>query len=358
MNVLIDARVLQHDKLSGVGMYTKHIIKALNNHTKSKLTLVTTGVRPKNSLQNYTCKVVHKRIPNKLLNASITLLQRPIFGSHIKKPFDIVFFPHVHFSIIPKNTPSVLMIHDTTFLHHKECYSLKRKLWHKAINIKKQIKQVTHIVCPSEQTKKDLIKFFNVKKDKITVIPHGVTYQKSDKKVNKQKYILFIGTIEPRKNIEALVRAFTHSDLKNNGYKCIIVGAKGWKTKNLKKWINHKDVEYRGFVSEKEKVTLIQEAATVVYPSFYEGFGFPILEAMSLGTPVITAANSSIVEVAQNAAYYVNPYKITDLIDAFNTLLVDQKMFDNLATAGIKQAQKFTWQKSALALDTVFTKIK
>lgn len=166
-------------------------------------------------------------------------------------------------------------------------------------------------------------------------------------------FILFLGTVEPRKNIIGLIRAYEilkerNSDLSQ--YKLVIAGGNGWRSEGIYKvWRESKykdDIIFLGYIEKKDKVYLYNLASLFVYPSFYEGFGFPPLEAMASGVPVITSFSSSLPEIVGGAGLMVDPYNINDLAIAMEKVLTDDDLRDNLIKKGLERVKKFSWEKA------------
>lgn len=241
------------------------------------------------------------------------------------------------------------------------------------------LKKANKIIAVSEHTKKDIIEIFKIKPEKVNVIYEGVEFRDvpgkregtcgietelcfEDLKVKyglKNSYVLFLGTIEPRKNIAALAKAFCRLVNENkefgDKYQLIIAGAKGWKHEKIFKEIEKCQdkikmknvIKHIGYVSAREKFTLMKDAVCFVFPSFYEGFGLPVLEALSLGVPTITSNKSSLPEIVGQAAVLIDPEKIEEIYDALKKILVDQKLRKELSEKGMAQAKKFNWRKCA-----------
>ena len=162
-----------------------------------------------------------------------------------------------------------------------------------------------------------------------------------------EKFVLFLGTIEPRKNIVALTEAFALSRSKKNGYELVIAGASGWKYQCSLDAIEKTDgVRSIGYVASEDKNTLYQMADLFVYPSLYEGFGLPVLESMACGTPVITSDRSSLPEVVGRAALLVNPHDTRDIADTIDMVLLDRALYRELSQRGKVRASAFSWQKA------------
>ena len=168
-----------------------------------------------------------------------------------------------------------------------------------------------------------------------------------------KKFILFLGTLEPRKNVDNIIKAYDKLRKNNNfyEYKLVIAGGKGWKNKNIynafknSKYKN--DIKFLGYVENKDKNYLYNLADLFIYPSFYEGFGLPPLEAMACGCPVITSSVSSLPEIVGSAGIMVNPHDISEISQAMNDVLSDKNLQNKLSQKGIKKAKEFNWEKSA-----------
>ena len=195
--------------------------------------------------------------------------------------------------------------------------------------------------------------------EKIKVIYSGINDKFKPIKSNNQirqkynlpdEFILYFGTIEPRKNLIGLIKAFELIRHRHK-IKLVIAGTKGWLYKNIFKSAQNskynKDIIFTGFVEEDDKPYLYNLASVFVYPSFFEGFGFPPLEAMACGIPTIVSHNSSLPEVVGAGAVMIDPYNIDELAWAMEIALTDEKVRAYLMQKGIEQAKKFSWQKCA-----------
>ena len=209
------------------------------------------------------------------------------------------------------------------------------------------------------------MKIYKIDDEKIKVVYSGINsvsnIEPSEASISKirnkyklpENYILYLGTIEPRKNIIGIIRAFEElkkHNIKKN-YKLVIAGSKGWLCKDVFEVAKNStvinDIFFTGFVDDEDKSILYKLAEIFVYPSFYEGFGFPPLEAMQNGTPIITSNFSSLPEAVGDAAIMVNPYNIDELARAMENLLNDDNLKNNLIQKGFQQTKKFSWQKCA-----------
>ena len=176
------------------------------------------------------------------------------------------------------------------------------------------------------------------------------------------RFILFLGKLEPRKNIVSIVKAFNNLKL-NSKYEdvgLVIAGAKGWLYKDVVKEAsgsnNKEQIVFIGQIKDEERFLYYRAANVFVYPSFFEGFGFPPLEAMSCGTPVITSRNSSLPEVVSDSAITVDPYNISELELWITKLLDDKDLSDLMVKRGVEQSSKFNWRNTAIKTLEVLTK--
>ncbi len=286
----------------------------------------------------------------------------------IRQP-DILFIPaHTIPWIHPKNT--VVTIHGLEYEHFPEAYS-GFDLWHLRKSTRLASKWAKKIITISKNTKKDLIKFYGVKDEQVKVVHLG--YQKYEVRSKKygvaetlrfpKPYLLFIGRLEKRKNLVRLVKAFAR--LKNNKkivHKLVLAGKPGYGYEQIKCSIKdldlEKDVILPGYISDKDLPYLIKGADVFVYPSLYEGFGMPILEAMNLGVPVVTSNTSALPEIAGEAALLVDPKSPDEIAKAIYKLIEDEDFKDRLVRKGLKQAKKFSWEKCAKETLTVLESLR
>lgn len=257
----------------------------------------------------------------------------------------------------------VFTIHDLSPMIVPQFFSGHRVTAYWQMALKLGAKAADAIITDSENSKKDIIKLLGVSGKKITVIPLAAGRQfKSLKKADRKKFekrfvfagnsfLLFVSTIQPRKNLDALLKAFALLKNKGRKEKLVVAGEKGWKTKSVFDLVKslglEKDVVFLGFVQEKKLVELYNFARVFIYPSFYEGFGLPPLEAMQCGCPVITSNNSSLPEVVGKAAILINPNDEKEIAMQIERVLTDNKLRGRMVSLGLKQAKKFSWKKTA-----------
>lgn len=381
MNIVIDIRPLMDGKLSGIEMYILHLLDELFKKDK-KNTYILFANAAKNVLKtipefrNKNIAVIQTKIPNKLLNASLCFLRKPkldklilrYLKKHPKKipetmeemSVDLFFMPDLRPSALSKKIKKITVVHDLSFKHFKKFFSRKTRLWYKLLNPKREIKKSDKIIAVSGYTKNDLILTYKIPKEKISVIYEGIDEkfgadpnEKNFRYIGRrydlpQKYFLFLSTIEPRKNIKNMVKGFIiYKKLNpNDRAKLIIAGKKNSKIFSRVMHDDHPDVQFAGFIDEEDKATVIKHADCFLYPSFFEGFGLPLLEAMKCGTPIITSNASAMPEVAGDGAVLVNPASADEIAGALEKIQnpsLRQMLKKNME----KQIQKFSWQKCA-----------
>ena len=250
---------------------------------------------------------------------------------------------------------SVVTVHDVGYRYFPQAHPWSQWLlleWYTRFSAWR----ATLVLADSRATAHDLTRFYRTPATKIQVIYPGVTVPKveHDLPTVRQKYHLpdhywlFIGTLQPRKNIKRLVSAYYHwrASHPDTPIALVLAGGKGWKYDES--WTSGaSDVHLIGYIDEADKGALIQGAMALVFPSLYEGFGFPIVEAMALGTPVICSNTSSLPELAANAALLVDPQVVAHIADGMRRLTHDAPLRDRLVQAGYAQAQQFNWEQAA-----------
>lgn len=379
MNLGIDVRTLMSPTRTGVGEYTFELLNALFSlPSDDQFYLLYNGHKKITQwLPQWNQSNVHyagTTWPNKFFNASTVVARRPFLTSPLKSDVKLnaVFLPNINFTALPPDQKYVITIHDLSFKLFPHFFSAKQRLWHRLVQPEKLIKNANHIITPSDNTRRDVIQQLSIPEHKVTTVYPGLnlnstTQNEIDVARVKTKYdlpekfVLFLGTIEPRKNILGLVEAFVllkKTSEEFNDVELIIAGANGWlNTKIYQTIYQTPQVRTIGFIPPTDKFALYKLACVFVYPSFYEGFGFPVLEAMVAGTPVITSNRSSLPEITNGAAVLVDSYAIHEMVEAIRLLLTDEKLRDWYRARGLEQVKKFSWQKSATEFLEIIRKI-
>lgn len=296
-------------------------------------------------------------------NFHLRVMPFPMFWTQLRLSWEMLWHPpdvlFVPASTLPLVHPkSVYTEHDVAWIYYPEIFT-KSMLWFHRVFSWLARTGATKIISISESTKKDLIQHYGTRPEKIAVIPHGYTiteninHQLSAEVAAKlpEKYLLFLSTLQPRKNLELLIDAFR--ELKNEHpelpHKLVVVGKPGWKFQEiLIKIDENKDlVTYLGHISDDDRWPIYRQATMFIHPSLYEGFGMWILEAFECDVPVAVSNNSSLPEVGGDAALYFDPTSKTEMKSVMLKVLQSPELRTEMIAKGKQQLTKFSWEKCA-----------
>jgi len=360
MKIGIDASRYGHDSATGVEMYSYNIINGIIKNASKDDEVILYSKTPLR-IKGAKNRVIKKARLWTLLGLS----------SEIKKsPPDVLFVPS---HVLPLKLPNrcVITIHDVAFKVLRNSYSFFQ-YHYLNWSTKFAVKNATNIIVPSLATKNDLIKHFGCFPDKIHVVHHG--YDPVLKKNSSTpaffnhlkispsvKYIFFVGRLESKKNIPKLLEAFSNFSSTSGKYKLILAGKRGVGFDNILRTLQHLKLEDKvvmpGYITDLEKNWLYDHAEFVAFPSLYEGFGFPILEAFQHGRAVLTSDTSSMPEVGGDAVHYVDPYDINSIMYGIEKLANDDKYRKELVEKGKKKLKDFGWDKACKkTLDIIKTR--
>ncbi len=383
MKIGIDIRCLSEGRRTGVEEYSLNLLeKILKEDNDNKYVLfLNSWKKPKleiDFLKNHkNVELKISRFPNKILNFFLWYFNWPKLDKLIGG-VDVFFMPNLNFVALSLKVKLILTVHDLSFEYYPETFSWKRRLWHIFINPQKIIRRADKVLAVSDSTRNDLIGFYKINPAKVETVYNGVgevfgRIDRNDSRLLKIKekyalpfnFILFLGTFEPRKNIGGIVRAYERMRQEGGSqlekYKLVIAGSEGWKSAKLKREIKKsslaKDIYQVKFIDEEDKVFVYNLAALFVYPSFFEGFGLPPLEAIKCGVPVIVSDNSSMVETVGEAGILTDAFSADEIALAMKEFLIDKELKKEFYPAGIRQAQKFTWTKAAKKFLEIVKKI-
>jgi glycosyltransferase involved in cell wall biosynthesis len=265
----------------------------------------------------------------------------------------------------PEGTEIIATVHDLAFRHFPKTFpTASRAKLNLLLGV--TVRKAARIIAVSEATKRDLIKFFpDLPASKIQVIYHGINtdffareQEKSDRDfllahygLTPGSYALYVGAIQPRKNLIRLVSAFESAKLRHPDMKLVVVGEKAWLSDNIidrmKQSVFADDIIRTGKVPFRELPIWYQNARLFAFPSLYEGFGLPVLEAFAAGTPALLGNLSSLPEVGGDAALYVNPTDESDIAEKLCLLWEDDSLRDDLRRKGLERVQLFSWDRCA-----------
>lgn len=371
MRIGIDIRHLTHPRPSGVGLYTLNLLRVLSRIAENdEFVLFASGsAKPLArlpGLPSRNMRVVKRVMPNRVLFALLRTPGGPTMESFLGTPVDCWWFPDGN--IIRTKLPYALTVHDVAIDVFPQFFTAKDRAKHRTARTPKIAAQATRVLAVSESTALDVADRFGVARDRIVVTPLGVNAQYTPhiapSDLNYQRgyglsssYILLLATLEPRKNIESVIEAYDACRASGVALpRLIIAGGEGWKVERIRQTAAstsyRSDIAFLGYVHEKHKPALYRGASAFVFPSFYEGFGLPVLEAMACGVPVITSFAGSLPEVGGDAAVYVDPFNVSDLVGAFSQLFQPQDgpaLRKLLTDRGIARSREFSWEKTAEA---------
>ncbi len=352
MLIGIDASRALRKQRTGTEHYTAEIIKALVKLDKKNTYRLYSSMKPWGDMENLGPNVEWKVMP---FARGWTLIR--LSWEMLINPPDILFVPaHTLPLICPKRT--LVAVHDLGFHLYPELYRFRDKIYHQfVVRFVKWF--ATHILTISEASKTDIEKIFHVPASKVTSIPLGFNPKdfrpatKDEVSPRKEPYFYFVGRIEYRKNIKRILEAFAEFKQSTGlPHKLLLAGkpANGYEEiqetyRNLGPAKN--DVEFLGYISQEDATRYLRHCHAFVFPTLFEGFGLPVLEAFASGVPVITSTTSSLPEVAGDAACLVDPWNPVAIADAMTKLATDDNLRSLLVEKGIKRQKEFTWERTA-----------
>ncbi|HUV72385.1 MAG TPA: glycosyltransferase family 1 protein [Clostridia bacterium] len=350
---------------TGVASYTRFLVESLVKVAPNEeFVLFGSSLRNRQPLNEFVKSLEVKNVQKKFSFLPPKLLEFLWNGVHVLPieaftgPLD-VFHSSDWLEPPTRKAKRVTTIHDLAVFKHPETF-IRRGGHDIVANQKRKLHFVKHysdlVIAVSQTTKKDVVEILGIPERKVRVIyeaadPFYSPRSEKEIKAAKEKfgiereYILSVGTREPRKNLDRLVMAFAEIAGTNKDLSLVIVGKYGWGTQNSKL---ESKVKILGFVEKEDLVGLYSGAKAFVYPSLYEGFGLPILEAMASGCPVITSDLGAMKEVADKAAILVEPEKAESIANAISQVVRNRKLQEELRLKGFKRAGEFSWEKAAL----------
>lgn len=354
---------------AGIGRYTNNLVTNLLKIDKDNNYFLFSQKRlPERLRYKFS---VYKNYHLIESNNPITQLWLQSVIPYLLKKYQIDIFHSSNSTNFIGNVKRIVTIHDVIYKRYPQ-YFTKKTIVNLQIALWMVRKKAHHVIANSEATRNDIIKFLKIPESKIKVIYLGVDDNfkiiKNEDLLNRigkkygliKKFILSIGTLEPRKNILTILRAFYKTKARND-YKLVLVGKRGWFFKEIFRLINQlkmeQDVKYLGYIDDVELPLILNLASLFVYIPFFEGFGLPVLEVMKCGVPVITSNVSSIPEIINGAGILVSPTNIDELAQKIDLVLEDKKLQQNMISKGLKQVQKYSWEKAANETMELFNSI-
>lgn len=361
------------DGKAGAERYTKNLITQIAKYdTENEYFLLLSGLnKPYYEVED---KQFHNIVFN--LNPRIKtarILREQLYLPRVLKHLsvDLLFSPC---NIGPKLTavPLVITLFDLHWLFFPELFN-PLKLFYLKRALKWSVHKAQAVITISQNSKNDILRIYKIPQEKVKVTYVGLDpifkREGADKNFaflkNKygiiDKYFLYVGQFHKRKNLMGLLKAFL--DLKTErriDHQLVLVGGDGDGSSEVKEFLNKmdlKDVLVTGCIPDQEVSQLYNSAECLIYPSFYEGFGMPVIEAMACGCPVVTSRTSSLPEVAGDAAILVDPYRVEDIVRGILDVINKPELRQQMIRKGFKQAQKFSWEKTARETVMVFENV-
>lgn len=375
MKIAIDIRPLMSGKISGIEVYILSMLEAIFEADQENEYIVWYNAYHPIDTSSFpikykNVKLKHTRIPSRLYNLLISFLRWPKVDQLIGEKIDVLWVTDPRPAPVSSDCKKVTTFHDLSFEDFKHSFSFKTRLWHKILRPKKEALESDKIIAVSQFTKNQLVAEYGVQEDKIAVIleaaspklqplnmPRG--FELIQRKYNlPQEYFLCLSTLEPRKNTRGVIETYIQWQEETDAEVCLVVAGKRYpEIFSSLELTDHPKIFFPGFIDEEDKALLYQHAQGFFFPSFYEGFGLPILEAMQCGTPVVTSDATSMPEVAGDAALLVNPNNPEELKEAMHKIHRDEILRKSLIEKGFKQAAKFSWHKAAKEFLDLVTKV-
>lgn len=362
MKIALNGLIID-SRRAGIGHYGYNLINSLVGLSQEEYTV-------------YLQKSVELDYNNVVYKGEYNKSYKRIFLEQLVLPFQYNNASIVHFidyssPLLNIRRPFIITIHDLAFYKYPSSFTLgSRKI--KQVLTPIGIKRAAAIIAVSENTKKDIVELFPKAAEKVKVVYPGrpnygkVTNMSELERVKRKyniygQYILSVGTLEPRKNIIRLLKAFEMVSKVDKNLKLVLTGSKGWMYGDIFKQISSLEAKSRiiltGYVNDDELPCLYSGAKLFVYPSLYEGFGLPPLEAMCCGTPVVVSDSSSLSEVVGDAGVYVDPTEIESISNGIIQVMNDSKLREKLIKKGYEQSKKFSWDNAASQVVDIYHQI-
>ncbi len=315
---------------------------------------------------------------------TLRILPFPRLWTHVRlnwelrrHPPDLLFIP-AHVMPIACPVPTVVTVHDLGYLYYPKTHRAFDR-WYLHWSTRRHVRLAAYIVADSETTRQDLARHYGADLSHVRVIypgcdetlrrvedPQVIAATRARYHVQGD-YLLYLGTLQPRKNLARLIEAFARANLpwssaEHGGLQLVLAGKKGWDYDGLVRLANRMGLQNRvifpGYVAPEDKAALLSGAKALVFPSLYEGFGMPILEAMVCGVPVLTSHVSSLPEVADDAAVLVDPLNVDSIAAGLKQIAYQPDLCRMLVEKGYRQARKFSWENAARQLWEVFDSVR
>jgi glycosyltransferase involved in cell wall biosynthesis len=359
----------------GIGEYAFELLKQFE---KFQISSVRCAQDKNFKFQIYLKNKPNKDLPEEGEGWEYRIVKPGTFWTQFGLPMDLytnkkrphVFFSPTHYGPRFSPIPTVVSVMDLSYVHYPYLFT-KKDLYQLKSWTAYSVKGASRVITISQSSRNDIINYYKLPEEKVNVVYPGIKQGSGfrDGSLNMEnirnkynilgRYILFVGTIQPRKNITSLIQAFAkiskldsqRSKIEGGDLNLVIVGKKGWLYEETmdapKKFGVEKEVRFLDFVNDEDLPSLYKHAECFVLPSLYEGFGLPVLEAMKYGCPVVTSNVSSLPEAGGDAALYFDPEDIEDIAKTLQKVVNDQDLRSEMIKKGHAQVDRFSWKKAA-----------
>ncbi len=370
MKILIDATGISRQK-AGVGVYAMNLLDQLTAVASDLQFYVLAQDDDPEMDYGDRANVTMVRVPARWFRRlPLRFLLEQVYLPLLlrRRGIDVVHSLHYAFPLVTFGTRRAVTFHDMTFFNMPEVHERTKVLYFRSF-MRAMARLADHSIFISRSALEDYTARLGPIRGASSVIPHGKGEQfRQDVVFDRgrlsehyglaEQFVLYLGTIEPRKNLSRLVEAFAAIADRHPKLQLVIAGKRGWMIEDLYRTIERLGLEKRvlfpGFVSEEDKPALLRACALFVYPSLYEGFGLPALEAIACGAPTITSRIAALPEVVGDAALLIDPNSTESLAQAMESLLTTPGLREELERKGAMQAARFTWERTAAATAMVY----
>ncbi|MGC9610833.1 MAG: glycosyltransferase family 1 protein [Minisyncoccia bacterium] len=378
MKICVDIRSLDSRLITGVPEYVRLLVENLIREAPQEDFIFFANsfgrrLEKTDLLQKQRRDWINFGIPNRIFDLTSRFLNAPKIDSLVKA--DVFLSPHFNILALKNPVKRALIIHDISFAHFPEFFPARKRFWHWQQNWQKQIRTAGQIIVNTEYTRQDVIRTLGISGEKVERIRPGINpfYRKipandagllkfkNEKSLNRP-FILSVGTLEPRKNIIATIQAFNYlkQSPSSRDFELIIAGSYGWLYEDILKEIGrspYRDgIRIWGRATNEEARYLYNLASVFSFPSFFEGIGFPPLEAQICGLPVVASNRSSLPEVLRDSALLVDPWRVSELALAIEAIVKEPKLKENLIEKGFENAARFNWASAAKEVVAILKK--
>jgi glycosyltransferase involved in cell wall biosynthesis len=360
MRLAVDVRSLLDTEPGGVGAYTRALLDGLQRIPEMTAIPVVTGRNISALPDHIRHQSVRCALPNRLVNLGIATLRKPLLDRLVGT--ERYLLPGWNFLALEEKTHLTLVVHDLSFERNPYWYPRKQRIWHRAVEPRTLVARADQIIAVSRWTKQDVCSLYGTPEKKIVVIPPVVDWEMGEKSGPERiQTVLFFGTVEERKNPLSLLRAFELIADKYPETQLVFAGRLGFGASRLvraaQKSPCRSRIQILGYVSPEKRQQLFCEATVFAYPSFYEGFGIPLLDAMRHGLPIVTSNRSAVPEVVGDTGILVDPYDVRQIADGLDAVLENERFAHALGERAGARAATFA-TSMVPALGKLFTFVR